>query len=73
MAQGTSWYSTFKWEPIAQFNTLVNFDAMTLSNHEFDNGVDVILPFMKNTSCPIVVANLKDVNMNSEFKNLYSK
>ena len=70
--QGTIWYSKFKWEPIAQFNNLLNFDAMTLGNHEFDNGMDGILPFMKNTSCPIVVANLNADKMKTEFKNLYS-
>ena len=70
--QGTIWYSKFKWEPIAQFNNLLSFDAMTLGNHEFDNGMDGILPFMKNTSCPIVVANLNAVNMKTEFMNLYS-
>ena len=54
--QGTIWYSKFKWEPIVEFNNLLNFDAMTRGNHEFDNGLVGILPFLEKTKCPIVVS-----------------
>ena len=37
--QGTVWYSHFKWRVVARFNNLLNFDAITLGNHEFDDGV----------------------------------
>jgi len=70
--QGTIWYSKFKWEPIVEFNNLLNFDAMTLGNHEFDNGLDGILPFLEKTTCPIVVSNLDASNMTEKFKNSFS-
>ena len=43
----------FKWELITQFNKPLDFDAMTLGKHEFDDGMEWIHTFMKNTTCPI--------------------
>ena len=68
--QGTIWYSKFKWEPVAQFNNLLEFDAMTLGNHEFDNGMDGLLPFLKNTTCPIVVSNIDAKNSETQFSKI---
>ena len=31
-----------------RFNSLLNFDAMTLGNHEFDDGVKGLVPFLQN-------------------------
>ena len=31
-----------------RFNSLLNFDAMTLGNHEFDDGVKGLVPFLRN-------------------------
>ena len=45
--QGTVWYSHFKWRVVARFNNLLNFDAMTLGNHEFDDGVAGLAPFLR--------------------------
>jgi len=68
--QGTIWYSKFKWVPVAQFNNLLEFDAMTLGNHEFDNGMDGILPFLKHITCPIVVSNIDHESVEPEFNQL---
>ena len=70
--QGTIWYSKFKWEPIVEFNNLLNFDAMTLGNHEFDGGLEGILPFVTRTTCPIVVSNFDATNMEAEFRNSFT-
>ena len=56
--QGTIWYTQFKWRVVSQFNNLLEFDAITLGNHEFDDRIAGIVPFLKNQSCPIVVTNL---------------
>jgi len=56
--QGTVWYTQFKWRVVSQFNNLLNFDAMTLGNHEFDDSISGLVPFLQNQSCPIVVSNL---------------
>jgi len=56
--QGTIWYTQFKWRVVSQFNNLLDFDAMTLGNHEFDDSIDGLVPFLSNQSCPVVVTNL---------------
>ena len=70
--QGTVWYSKFKWRPLAQVNNLLDFDAMTLGNHEFDNGLDGLLPFLQNITCPVVVSNLDAKNVEKNFSHLYT-
>jgi 2',3'-cyclic-nucleotide 2'-phosphodiesterase (5'-nucleotidase family) len=32
---------------VSQFNNLLNFDASTLGNHEFDDKIAGLVPFMK--------------------------
>ena len=56
--QGTVWYTLFKWRVVALFNNLMDFDAITLGNHEFDDKIKGVVPFLANQSCPVVVSNL---------------
>lgn len=56
--QGTIWYTQFKWRVVSLFNNLLDFDAMTLGNHEFDDKIAGLTPFLRNQSCPVVVSNL---------------
>ena len=56
--QGTVWYTQFKWRVMSLFNNMLNFDAMTLGNHEFDDKVAGLEPFLRNQSCPVVVTNM---------------
>ncbi|XP_054157632.1 5'-nucleotidase-like [Oppia nitens] len=63
--QGTVWYTIKKWQVVAQFVKLFKHDAMALGNHEFDDGVAGLLPFVKNVTndendkpLPIVCANI---------------
>ena len=56
--QGTVWYTQFKWRVVSLFNNLLDFDAMTLGNHEFDDKIDGVVPFLANQTCPVVVSNL---------------
>lgn len=67
--QGTVWYSHFKWRVVARFNNLLNFDAMTLGNHEFDDGVGGLVPFLKNQTAPCVVSNI-DISATPEMEGL---
>jgi len=68
--QGTVWYSHFKWTVVSRFNNLLNFDAMTLGNHEFDDGVKGLVPFLKNQTVPFVVSNI-DTQHTPELNGLY--
>ena len=40
---------------VARFNHLLRFDAMTLGNHEFDDGVGGLVPYLRNQTVPCVV------------------
>lgn len=68
--QGTVWYSHFKWTVVSRFNNLLNFDAMTLGNHEFDDGVKGLEPFLRNQTVPFVVSNI-DIRHTPELSGLY--
>ena len=37
----------FSSKVVSQFNNLLNFDATTLGNHEFDDKIAGLVPFMK--------------------------
>ena len=56
--QGTVWYTQFKWRVVSLFNNLLDFDAMTLGNHEFDDKIAGLEPFLRNQSTAVVVANI---------------
>lgn len=56
--QGTLFYSVNKWPMIAAADALLPYDAMTLGNHEFDEGCDELARFLKAQSLPVLAANL---------------
>jgi len=60
--QGTLFYSFYGGEKIAQTLNQLEFDAMTLGNHEFDGGEEQLGDFLQNLTFPIVCANLKSAN-----------
>lgn len=56
--QGTMFYTYYKGEKSAEILNTVKFDAVTLGNHEFDDGPDHLALYLKNLSMPIVCANI---------------
>lgn len=60
--QGTLFYTFYKGEKIAETINQIGFDAMTLGNHEFDAGEEVLGDFLQNLTFPIVCANLHSKN-----------
>ncbi|XP_078036024.1 protein 5NUC [Augochlora pura] len=56
--QGSIWYNVYKWKVVAKFLNLLAPNATSLGNHEFDDGVAGLVPFIQNASFPIVTANL---------------
>uniref|UniRef100_A0A0C9RXV0 apyrase n=2 Tax=Fopius arisanus TaxID=64838 RepID=A0A0C9RXV0_9HYME len=56
--QGTLWYNVHKWNATAVFLNMLPHDAMTIGNHEFDDGIDGLVPFLKNVEAPVVVTNI---------------
>ncbi|XP_049854134.1 apyrase-like [Schistocerca gregaria] len=56
--QGTLWYTLFTWNVTAHFLNKLPWDAATLGNHEFDDGVGGVLPFLEHIQFPVVLANM---------------
>jgi 5'-nucleotidase/UDP-sugar diphosphatase len=63
--QGSLFYTTFKGAVEAEFLNLMKFDAMTVGNHEFDDGEDALAPFLDVIKFPVLSAN---VNANAQSK-----
>ncbi|XP_030377934.1 apyrase isoform X3 [Scaptodrosophila lebanonensis] len=56
--QGTLWYNIGRWNVTQQFLNMVPADAMTLGNHEFDHGVEGLVPFLETIDTQMLVANM---------------
>ena len=49
---------TYRYSFVLQMNEMLNFDAMTLGNHEFDDGSEGLEPFLRGRTVPMVVSNM---------------
>uniref|UniRef100_A0A182YBN1 Apyrase n=1 Tax=Anopheles stephensi TaxID=30069 RepID=A0A182YBN1_ANOST len=59
--QGTIWYNYHRWRVVARFMKLLHPDAMTLGNHEFDDGLQGLRPYLMalaEEKIPTVASNL---------------
>jgi 2',3'-cyclic-nucleotide 2'-phosphodiesterase (5'-nucleotidase family) len=56
--QGTSFFSFYGGEKIAETLNQLGFDAMTIGNHEFDRGDDHLGEFLENLTFPIISCNI---------------
>ncbi|KAL3266931.1 hypothetical protein HHI36_011081 [Cryptolaemus montrouzieri] len=70
--QGTIYYNIFKYNITARFLNTIPFDAIVLGNHEFDDGIDGVTPFMKMLNAPIILSNVNDT-LEPRFQGLYRK
>ena len=56
-SQGTSYFTELKGQiEIDNINT-IGYDVVTLGNHEFDNGMEVLANRLAQLDCPVVCAN----------------
>lgn len=65
--QGSVWYNVYKWEVVAKFLNILAPDAISLGNHEFDDGVNGLIPFIKKANFPVLATNL-DLSKEPELK-----
>ena len=56
--QGTLFFTANKWPMLTDINTLLPYDAMTLGNHEFDDGCEATAGFVRAQPYPVLAANL---------------
>ncbi|MCO5065054.1 MAG: 5'-nucleotidase C-terminal domain-containing protein [Rhizobiaceae bacterium] len=57
--QGSLFYTTYKGAVEAEFLNQMKFDAMTVGNHEFDDGEDALAPFLDVIQFPVLSANVQ--------------
>jgi len=57
MFQGTPYYNYFKGELILQLMSAVGYDAGTIGNHEFDDGLEGILKPLPKANFPLINSN----------------
>ena len=55
---GTLYYTLFEGKADAELMNVINFDAFTLGNHEFDDGNKVLKSFLDALTIPIVSSNV---------------
>ena len=55
--QGTLFYTMYKGSMTAEFMNLMGYDAMTVGNHEFDDGPQVLRDFVDAVEFPILMSN----------------
>ncbi|XP_047349466.1 protein 5NUC-like [Vespa velutina] len=56
--QGSVWFNIYKWKIVAKFLNILAPDAISLGNHEFDDGVNGLIPFIEESKFPVLAANL---------------
>jgi 5'-nucleotidase/UDP-sugar diphosphatase len=56
--QGTLFYNQYKGEEAQRFMNELGYDAMTIGNHEFDDGPGVLGSFIQGANFPVVSANV---------------
>lgn len=57
MFQGTPYFNFFKGEPEMKVMSMLKYDAATLGNHDFDNGIDGLVKQLAHADFPIVNCN----------------
>ncbi len=55
--QGSLFYTYYKGAMTAEFMTKLGYDAMTVGNHEFDDGPEVLRGFMDAVAFPVLMSN----------------
>jgi 5'-nucleotidase len=55
--QGTLFYTYYKGAMAAEFMNALGYDAMTVGNHEFDDGPEVLSGFMDRVNFPVLMSN----------------
>ncbi|XP_017156615.1 apyrase isoform X2 [Drosophila miranda] len=70
--QGTLWYNIGRWNVTQEFLNMLPADVMTLGNHEFDNGVEGVVPFLETIDTNMLVANM-DCAHEPTMEGLYNK
>ena len=70
--QGSLFYTQYGGDLAAEFMTQLDYDAMAVGNHEFDDGPDGLADFLDKVSFPVLSANI-DVSQNNRLADRVGK
>ncbi|XP_035453240.2 apyrase-like isoform X2 [Spodoptera frugiperda] len=70
--QGTIWYNIGRWNVTQDFMNMLDHDAHVLGNHEFDNGIEEVVPYLEHLDSKVVTANIID-DLEPTMHGLYEK
>ncbi|QFT79894.1 Trifunctional nucleotide phosphoesterase protein YfkN precursor [Roseovarius sp. THAF27] len=70
--QGTLFYNYYKGKLAAEMMNRLGYDAMTVGNHEFDDGPEVLRGFMDAVDFPVLMSNA-DVSREGLLKDVLQK
>ena len=56
--QGSLFYTSYKGAAAAEFMEAIGFDAMTVGNHEFDDGPETLARFVDSVPFPVLGGNV---------------
>jgi 5'-nucleotidase len=66
--QGTPYFNIYKGEPEMKAMTMMQYDAATMGNHDFDAGLDNFALQLQHASFPIIICNYDFKNTSMEGK-----
>merc|ERR1712179_693607 len=66
--QGTVWYTEFKYAPMIEFGNLMNFTAMGVGNHDFDDSITGFAPFAENSNYDLLASNIENTIADGSFE-----
>ncbi|XP_050392707.1 snake venom 5'-nucleotidase isoform X2 [Patella vulgata] len=71
--QGTTWFYHFGGNVTSYFMNYLEYDAMAIGNHEFDNAVSgLVAPFLEKVNFPVLSANI-DASQEPTMQNKFNK
>jgi 2',3'-cyclic-nucleotide 2'-phosphodiesterase (5'-nucleotidase family) len=48
----------FKYPPLLEFANMFNYTAMGLGNHDFDDGIEGLVPFIRGANFAVLASNI---------------
>ncbi len=70
--QGTLFYTYYKGKFAAEMMNRLGYDAMTVGNHEFDDGPEVLHEFMHNVNFPVLTSNT-EISIHDKYAHMINK
>ncbi len=70
--QGTLFYTYYKGKLAAEMMNQMGYDAMTVGNHEFDDGPEVLRGFVDAVEFPVLMSNA-DISQEPQLANAITK